>query len=340
MMNSDMDQIPAGRWSQNILRNVNAMLDREIAYKVSTLPTINTSVRGLWRLATSNEVLGLLSILCLLIFAIQVLASINGTPIPKVTAVVVFLSPVLITFISWMLIALRSQVSGLFGSGKSKPKIQSLPNTFFAAAALHVFGSMLNQSQAAELGSQSAVLSGTTEIITFSFLVIAYTFLAEAIHVFVFKYLVPFGGPNWTKVTQLERKPMKDWLICRFWNALRVKSKTDHILIGKQQVAIDELISISAQGNYVQVTCKTIDYFERVPFSKAVQALPNEFGMMLHRSNWVACSAIESFSRHGDECTVKLTNGASVSVARTRVKDVSQLLSDMEFKRTEYCDLP
>jgi len=77
MMNSDMDQIPAGRWSQNILRNVNAMLDREIAYKVSTLPTINTSVRGLWRLATSNEVLGLLSILCLLIFAIQVLASIN-----------------------------------------------------------------------------------------------------------------------------------------------------------------------------------------------------------------------------------------------------------------------
>jgi len=338
-MNLETDQLPTEQWFRGVHVGVKAVLDKDVGYKVTGFPTVNTSIRGLWRVATSNEVLRLLLMLFLLMFAIEVFASINGRPIPKVMAVAVLLSPFLVTFISWLLIAIRTQISSLFRPEIERSRIHSLPNTFFSAAILYFIAFLLPKDQVVESGSKLIGVGSSTEIASFAFFVVAYTLIAEFIHHFIFKYLVPIGSPSWIRVTQTERKPIKDWMVYRFWNDLWITTKTDHVVIGKQQVALDELVSITAQGNYVQVSCVSSDYFERVPLSKAVQVLPSEFGLMLHRSNWVAHGAIESYSRYCDECVVKLTNGTLVSVARSRVKDVARLLSNIGVEKVDYCDL-
>lgn len=334
MTDLNAEEISKEKWFQGLVLNVDLVLDTQVSYKILGLPKIKIPLRGLWRLATSKEVTLLLLILCTLIAAIEILSAINGLPLPKITAIAVCLSPMLVTLATWVLLVIRSQIALVFGSEARIVKVHSVSYTFLAASLVHFGATLLSASNYSAPGTFLTFAQNTTAIANFAFLVVGYTALAEVIQLFIFKYLVPIGGPNWARVTQTERKPFADWKICRALNDFYVASRADQVVIGKQQIALDQLVSISAQGNYVQVSCLATEYFERVPLTKAIQVLPTEFGLMLHRSNWVAYGAIVSYARHGDECMVKLTSGEVINVARSRVKDVSKVLAKMGLERT------
>ncbi len=63
-------------------------------------------------------------------------------------------------------------------------------------------------------------------------------------------------------------------------------------------------------------------------FSDAVKQTPNTLGMQVHRSHWVALSAVENIIIEGQSMKLKLVNDKEVPVSRTFRTSVEKQFND------------
>lgn len=97
----------------------------------------------------------------------------------------------------------------------------------------------------------------------------------------------------------------------------------DLILLGRRFAAAD-LRLIRAAEHYVEITCadgKPVLLRGRISDVEAL--LPATLGCRVHRSHWVAASALQQLRRDGDGWVVVLTTGTELPVARSRYPDVA-----------------
>ena len=82
------------------------------------------------------------------------------------------------------------------------------------------------------------------------------------------------------------------------------------------------LVSISVQDHYVEVTTTAGREMLLMRLSDALREVPEETGLQIHRSHWVAHAAIAEVARRGDGAEVTLADGRRLPVARSRMADL------------------
>jgi|GEM_PF-2624299 len=82
--------------------------------------------------------------------------------------------------------------------------------------------------------------------------------------------------------------------------------------------ALTGVLRLEAQGNHVLVVTERGRHLLPGPFGAMVERLPTEMGKRVHRSHWVACSAVLRARRLGRDVVIETVDGARVPVASTQ----------------------
>lgn len=88
-----------------------------------------------------------------------------------------------------------------------------------------------------------------------------------------------------------------------------------------------EVLRLEAQEHYVKVSTTEETRLVLSRFSDVIRELPVELGMQVHRSHWVAFSAIENASIEGQGVKITTKTGDSIPVSRSFRRNVEQHLS-------------
>ena len=80
---------------------------------------------------------------------------------------------------------------------------------------------------------------------------------------------------------------------------------------------LGDLCSVEAQEHYVQVVSTEESRMVLYRFSDVVRQIPESQGMQVHRSHWVAHSAVETTVMHGQTMKLALKDGRFIPVSRT-----------------------
>ncbi|WP_028028740.1 LytTR family DNA-binding domain-containing protein [Gemmobacter nectariphilus] len=94
-------------------------------------------------------------------------------------------------------------------------------------------------------------------------------------------------------------------------------------LLGRP-VALNDLRLVSAEEHYVHIQTVQGRQMLRGRISDIEAQLPDALGLRVHRSHWVAATAVSSLNRAREGWTLELTDGTVIPVARARrtaVKD-------------------
>lgn len=86
------------------------------------------------------------------------------------------------------------------------------------------------------------------------------------------------------------------------------------------------LVALSAQDHYVSIITEKGEHLNRMSMKEAIALAPEGEGMQVHRSHWVAFNAMLSLDKTSDRYFVKLRNGTLLPVAKSKVKDVREVL--------------
>lgn len=78
------------------------------------------------------------------------------------------------------------------------------------------------------------------------------------------------------------------------------------------------VLRLEAQGNHVLVVTERGRHLVPGPFGAMVARLPAELGRQVHRSHWVAASAVQRARRSGRDVVIETLDGARVPVASTQ----------------------
>lgn len=87
---------------------------------------------------------------------------------------------------------------------------------------------------------------------------------------------------------------------------------------GGKTVDLGALLHIAAQGNYVTIVTDDAQYEVPGPFSALLEQIPQQLGLRVHRSHWVARRAVVAHRRSGREMLLDLTYGGEATVALPR----------------------
>ncbi len=100
------------------------------------------------------------------------------------------------------------------------------------------------------------------------------------------------------------------------------------VLLGKT-FTLTDLRLVSAEEHYVRI--QTVDGRQllRGRISDIEAQLPDALGLRVHRSHWVAASAVQGLNRSRDGWLLELTDGTTVPVARPRREAVRDWLEAM-----------
>lgn len=74
---------------------------------------------------------------------------------------------------------------------------------------------------------------------------------------------------------------------------------------------------VEAQEHYIRITTTSEKRMVLYRFSDAVRELPGNLGMQVHRSHWVAYTAVKELVAEGQKLQLKLTDGDFVPVSRS-----------------------
>ncbi|WP_022704634.1 LytTR family DNA-binding domain-containing protein [Pseudorhodobacter ferrugineus] len=90
-----------------------------------------------------------------------------------------------------------------------------------------------------------------------------------------------------------------------------------------QPVALDQIWHLKAEEHYVLLSLRDgSSLLLRGRLADAIAQVPIETGLQVHRSHWVARSALADLDRKRDGWRLRLQNGADVPVARNRQTEV------------------
>lgn len=90
------------------------------------------------------------------------------------------------------------------------------------------------------------------------------------------------------------------------------------------------LVHLQADGNYVHLWAQDQHALLPGPLADLVRQLPPSLGRQVHRSHWVAATALRDWRAEGREITLRLTNGKEVAVAVTRRREIRDWLADLK----------
>ena len=96
---------------------------------------------------------------------------------------------------------------------------------------------------------------------------------------------------------------------------------------GGKTVDLGALLHIAAQGNYVTIVTDDSQYEVPGPFSALLEQIPQQLGLRVHRSHWVARRAVVAHRRRGREMLLDLTYGGVATVALPRQEAVLDWLA-------------
>lgn len=89
-----------------------------------------------------------------------------------------------------------------------------------------------------------------------------------------------------------------------------------------------DIISLSMQDHYVQVTAARGSALVLIRFADAVQELADYPGNQIHRSHWVAGSKARRIFRCGNRMMIELVDGRSLPVSRPYLQDARKLVEN------------
>lgn len=98
------------------------------------------------------------------------------------------------------------------------------------------------------------------------------------------------------------------------------------LLSAGRNFPLQGLVHLQADGNYVHLWSLNGHHLLPGPLSDLVLQLPQDMGRQVHRSHWVAASALRDWRAEGREITLRLTNGQTVPVAVTRRREIRDWL--------------
>lgn len=106
-------------------------------------------------------------------------------------------------------------------------------------------------------------------------------------------------------------------------------STASHITVGSDQpIAIDDILVIKAQAQYVEIQTATQLHLVRVGFANVVLQIPPHTGIQIHRSTWVAYKAIRAAQKTSDGIVISTEFDDNLKVAYAREKDVLKELQN------------
>lgn len=110
-----------------------------------------------------------------------------------------------------------------------------------------------------------------------------------------------------------------------FWHYQQNVSKNalELVIPGALRGAI---LSVSAQDHYVLITTCKGTHLHRMALSEALTKLPDDNGIQVHRSHWVANKAVRKLERSGSRNFVVLNNGDKIPVSATKLEQVAALI--------------
>lgn len=88
-----------------------------------------------------------------------------------------------------------------------------------------------------------------------------------------------------------------------------------------------EIISLTTQDHYVEVTTKQGTALVLIRFQDALQELGSYGGVQIHRSHWVALEALQRTKRQQGKLVAELVDGRSLPVSRTYAQSVRAVLA-------------
>lgn len=83
-----------------------------------------------------------------------------------------------------------------------------------------------------------------------------------------------------------------------------------------------QLVSLSAQDHYVEVTTTEGSELILMRLSDAISELSDMDGMRIHRSHWVVRDQVQALTRHNGKPALLLRDGRLLPVAQSRIKAV------------------
>ncbi len=89
-----------------------------------------------------------------------------------------------------------------------------------------------------------------------------------------------------------------------------------------------DLVRMDADRQYVTIHTRNRQFYVRGSFSEAVQLLPADLGIQIHRSHWVRVDHIRRLVRYRSKLFVELPCGAKLPVARAKVTELRRILTD------------
>ncbi|MCY1128607.1 LytTR family DNA-binding domain-containing protein [Frigidibacter sp. RF13] len=102
------------------------------------------------------------------------------------------------------------------------------------------------------------------------------------------------------------------------------------VVIAGEAIAIAELRLIEAEDDYCRISTQSRNHFVRARISDVAAMLPEAAGQLVHRSYWIATSAIAVVYRMPDRnLRVILNDGKKIPVARSRASAFLSLVSEL-----------
>ncbi len=94
----------------------------------------------------------------------------------------------------------------------------------------------------------------------------------------------------------------------------------------KKHIGAEQVLSLSAQDHYVEVVTENGPELCLIRLADAIAEVHPVQGIQLHRSHWVAKSAIETLEASGAVANVLLKDGRKLAVSKSRLADLKAFL--------------
>jgi|GEM_PF-2054091 len=108
-----------------------------------------------------------------------------------------------------------------------------------------------------------------------------------------------------------------------FTQAANDETAPQHIRILDKSFALDAVWHLKAEEHYVSLTLRDgTSFLLRGRLADAIEQVSPRMGLQVHRSHWVAMSALAELDRKRNGWRLRLRNGTDIPVARNRQSEV------------------